>query len=400
MGLVDAPGWSSGDTTVFGFFLVVVPAGLALATRTSPGGLVLARRFWPVVVAVLLLFAVVTLFPLGLRISWPFLGLTPALHLDPGARRGPPQGVRVSGQGTRALDVVREAGVDHAVHEYDVPGPASPRDRDRRPHYGLDAAAALGIDPARVFKMLVAAVDGRLAAAIVPVSRELDLKAFAAALGGGKAVLAEPAEAQRATGYVVGGMTAPLGGRRRLPHRPGSLGSRTIPRVFVSGGRRGPAAGAGSRRSRPGSRRRASSAPDRPSAPDPPPTRGARAAASGRRSGRPRAPHGRRAPLRERGRPSPRASPPAARRRSASGPASSGSTSISVRTGIVAASARNSRASSPRVVGDAAEGALPPEELVREGRDPVEVDRVDRDRAAAVERPERGHDDARRPGRR
>jgi hypothetical protein len=77
LGLVDAPGWSGGNTTVFGFFLVVVPAGLALATvHFLLGGLVLARRFWPVVVAVLLLFAVVTLFPLGLRISWPFLGLT------------------------------------------------------------------------------------------------------------------------------------------------------------------------------------------------------------------------------------------------------------------------------------------------------------------------------------
>jgi len=77
MGLVDAPGWSGTNTTVFGFFLVVVPAGLALATvHFLLGGLVLARRFWPVVVAVLLLFAVVTLFPLGLRISWPFLGLT------------------------------------------------------------------------------------------------------------------------------------------------------------------------------------------------------------------------------------------------------------------------------------------------------------------------------------
>jgi hypothetical protein len=77
LGLVDAPGWSGGNTTVFGFFLVVVPAGLALATvHFLLGGLVLARRLWPLVVAVLLLFAVVTLFPLGLRISWPFLGLT------------------------------------------------------------------------------------------------------------------------------------------------------------------------------------------------------------------------------------------------------------------------------------------------------------------------------------
>lgn len=77
LGLVDAPGWSGGNTTTFAFFLVVVPAGLALATvHFLLGGLVLARRFWPLVVAVLLLFAVVTLFPLGLRISWPFLGLT------------------------------------------------------------------------------------------------------------------------------------------------------------------------------------------------------------------------------------------------------------------------------------------------------------------------------------
>ncbi len=77
LGLVDVPGWSGGNTTVFGFFLVVVPAGLALATvHFLLGGLVLARRFWPLVVAILLLFAVVTLFPLGLRISWPFLGLT------------------------------------------------------------------------------------------------------------------------------------------------------------------------------------------------------------------------------------------------------------------------------------------------------------------------------------
>ena len=77
LGLVDAPGWSGSNTVVFGFFLVVVPAGLALATvHFLLGALVLARRFWPLVVAVLLVFAVVTVFPLGLRISWPFLSLT------------------------------------------------------------------------------------------------------------------------------------------------------------------------------------------------------------------------------------------------------------------------------------------------------------------------------------
>lgn len=77
LGLIDRPGWVGDNTSAFGFFLLVVPAGVALATvHFFLGGLILARRFWPVVVATLLLFAVVTLFPLGLRISWPFLGLT------------------------------------------------------------------------------------------------------------------------------------------------------------------------------------------------------------------------------------------------------------------------------------------------------------------------------------
>ena len=77
MGVIDAPGWSGSNTEVLGFFLVVVPAGLALAgVHFLLGGLILSRRFWPVVATVLLFFAVVTLFPLGLRISWPFLGLT------------------------------------------------------------------------------------------------------------------------------------------------------------------------------------------------------------------------------------------------------------------------------------------------------------------------------------
>ena len=77
LGLVSAPGWAGDNTSTFGFFLVVVPAGIALATiHFLLGGLILARRFWPLVVTVLLVLAVVTLFPLGLRISWPFLSLT------------------------------------------------------------------------------------------------------------------------------------------------------------------------------------------------------------------------------------------------------------------------------------------------------------------------------------
>ena len=143
----------------------------------------------------------------------------------------------MSGRGTRALEVVRAAGVAHEVHEYEVPGPASPRDRDRRPPYGRDAAAALGVDPARVFKTLVASVDGHLAAAVVPVADELDLKSLAAALGGRRAALADSRDAERATGYVVGGIS-PLGGRLRLPTVLDASAA-AFPTVFVSGGRRG-----------------------------------------------------------------------------------------------------------------------------------------------------------------
>jgi Cys-tRNA(Pro)/Cys-tRNA(Cys) deacylase len=143
----------------------------------------------------------------------------------------------VTGGGTRALDAVRAAGVAHVVHEYEAPGPVSPRDRDRRPRYGLDAAAALGVDPARVCKTLVASVDGRLAAAVVPVALELDLKALAAALGGRRATLAEPAEAERATGYVVGGIS-PLGQRRVLPVVV-DASVEGLATIHVSGGRRG-----------------------------------------------------------------------------------------------------------------------------------------------------------------
>ena len=143
----------------------------------------------------------------------------------------------MSGRGTPALEVLRAAGVAHVVHEYETPGPAGPRDRDRRPQYGLDAAAALGLDPAHVFKTLVAAVDGTLVAAIVPVAGELDLKALAAATGGRRAVLAAPDEAERATGYVVGGIS-PLGMRRRLAAVLDASAD-SLATIHVSGGRRG-----------------------------------------------------------------------------------------------------------------------------------------------------------------
>jgi hypothetical protein len=77
LGLVNMPGWVGDNTSTFGFYLIVVPTGIALAAiHFLVGGLILARRFWPLVVTVLLVVSVITVFPLGLRISWPFLGLT------------------------------------------------------------------------------------------------------------------------------------------------------------------------------------------------------------------------------------------------------------------------------------------------------------------------------------
>jgi Cys-tRNA(Pro)/Cys-tRNA(Cys) deacylase len=125
--------------------------------------------------------------------------------------------------------VVAKAKIEHRIHEYDHdPAAAS---------YGLEAAEQLGVNPAGVFKTLVADVDGRLMVAVVPVAARLDLKALAAAAGGRKAVMAEAAAAERATGYVVGGIS-PLGHRKRLPvFLDASMQDR--PTVLVSAGRRG-----------------------------------------------------------------------------------------------------------------------------------------------------------------
>jgi Cys-tRNA(Pro)/Cys-tRNA(Cys) deacylase len=132
-------------------------------------------------------------------------------------------------KGTPATLAVAKARVEHRLHEYHH-DPAAPS-------YGEEAAARLGVDPAGVFKTLVAEVDGRLAVAVVPVAARLDLKALAAAAGGRKAVMAEPVAAERATGYVVGGIS-PLGHRKRLPvFLDNSM--RDHPTVMVSAGRRG-----------------------------------------------------------------------------------------------------------------------------------------------------------------
>jgi Cys-tRNA(Pro)/Cys-tRNA(Cys) deacylase len=134
---------------------------------------------------------------------------------------------------TPATAALARAGVDHVLRAYAHDADAVAGGLS----YGLEAAAALGVDPATVYKTLLADVDGRLTVAVVPVADRLDLKALAAAVGGKRAEMAEPAAAERATGYVVGGIS-PLGQRRRLPTvvDASAVGH---DRVLVSAGRRG-----------------------------------------------------------------------------------------------------------------------------------------------------------------
>ena len=137
---------------------------------------------------------------------------------------------------TPAIDLVRREGVAHEVHEYRLPERHG-RARDERPDYGLEAATALGVEPGRVCKTLIASVDGRLVGAVIAVDRQLDLKALAAAAGGRRADLAEPAAAERASGSVVGGIS-PLAPRRAMPVVVDTA-AMDQPRILVSAGRRG-----------------------------------------------------------------------------------------------------------------------------------------------------------------
>jgi Cys-tRNA(Pro)/Cys-tRNA(Cys) deacylase len=136
----------------------------------------------------------------------------------------------VAGRGTTATIALERARIPFSLHEY-VHDP-------RSGSYGLEASDALGVPPERVFKTLVAAVDGgSLAVGVVPVHRQLDLKALAAAVGGKKAVLAEVAAAERATGYVAGGIS-PVGQRKRLPVVL-DASALELGTLFCSAGRRG-----------------------------------------------------------------------------------------------------------------------------------------------------------------
>jgi Cys-tRNA(Pro)/Cys-tRNA(Cys) deacylase len=131
--------------------------------------------------------------------------------------------------GTPATTALTRAGVDFAVHPYEH-DPAAPS-------YGLEAAEALGVPAEQVFKTLLVEGERGLAVGVVPVSRTLDLKAVAAALGVKKVAMAPPAAAERTTGYVVGGIS-PVGQRKALPTVVDDS-ALAFERVYVSGGRRG-----------------------------------------------------------------------------------------------------------------------------------------------------------------
>lgn len=132
--------------------------------------------------------------------------------------------------GTAAILALRRAGVPHTVLAFS---------RDRRAHlgYGLEATTALGLPGDQLFKTLVAKVDGELAVGIIPVVASLSMKALATALGGKKGTMAEVAEAERATGYVVGGIS-PLGQRQAHPTVIDSAAA-SLDIMYVSAGSRG-----------------------------------------------------------------------------------------------------------------------------------------------------------------
>lgn len=135
----------------------------------------------------------------------------------------------MAGKGaTPAIRVLESAGTTFRVHSFEVLDDGN---------YGKAAAAALGVDEGRVFKTLLANLDGRPVVGIVPVAGQLSLKALAAVFGGKRAEMMPAPDAERLTGYVVGGIS-PFGQRRRLPTAIDET-CLVHDTIFVSGGRRG-----------------------------------------------------------------------------------------------------------------------------------------------------------------
>lgn len=131
---------------------------------------------------------------------------------------------------TPAINTLKKKKIPHSVHQYEhQPGSDS---------YGKEAAEKLGIDEERVFKTLVVSLDdGSMAVAVIPVSSMLSMKMIAKARGSKKAMMADKNLVQKATGYVLGGVS-PLGQKKRIPTVI-DASARNFPTIFISGGRRG-----------------------------------------------------------------------------------------------------------------------------------------------------------------
>jgi len=130
---------------------------------------------------------------------------------------------------TRATKALEKSGVAFTVHEYDYD-----RSADR---VGLQAAEALGERPDRVLKTLMTLVDGKPACVIVPSDREVSMKKLAAAFGGKSAQMMKPADAERLTGYKVGGIS-PFGQTRAIPTAIEEA-AMAHDLVYINGGQRG-----------------------------------------------------------------------------------------------------------------------------------------------------------------
>ena len=130
---------------------------------------------------------------------------------------------------TRATQVLARSGVEFTVHTYDYDPNAE--------RVGLQAAEALGEEPRRVLKTLMAEVDGKAVCVVVPSDREVSMKKLAAAFGGKSANMMKPADAERLTGYHVGGIS-PFGQKKLVPTALEEAALKEA-LVYMNGGQRG-----------------------------------------------------------------------------------------------------------------------------------------------------------------
>ena len=130
---------------------------------------------------------------------------------------------------TRATQALQKAGVAFTLHTYEYDP-----DADR---IGLQAAEAIGADPGSVLKTLMAEVDGKPVCVVVPSDREVSMKKLAAAFGGKSAHMMKPADAERLTGYHVGGIS-PFGQKRAVPTAVEEI-ALALPAIYLNGGQRG-----------------------------------------------------------------------------------------------------------------------------------------------------------------